>query len=119
MAAIEAGKQPPYTVLLVTHELNEAFYCCDRVIGLSQYWKNERKDGVQLGATKVYDKCAPIYHPGDRRNYDLFAQLVGDLREVVFNEANPVRPNDHVSFWDDLVKGVGTGVTLMQNGNGQ
>ena len=38
LAALQKNEKPPYTILIVTHELNEAIYVGDRVIGLSQYW---------------------------------------------------------------------------------
>ena len=36
--AKQRGQRPPYTLVIVTHELNEAIYVGDRVVGLSQYW---------------------------------------------------------------------------------
>jgi len=32
------GEQPQYTIIIVTHELNEAIYVADRVIGLSRFY---------------------------------------------------------------------------------
>lgn len=115
MLALKEGRQPPHTVILVTHELNEAFYCCDRVIGLSRNWMDmvEGKQiyGRELGATKVFDKAAPIYHPDDPRNFEEFSGLISDLRRIVFG--NKVQDRyEAVSFWDDLQNGVGTGVAL-------
>ena len=56
IAARQHGKQAPYTIILVTHELNEAIYVGDRVVGLSQYWNwKERGHSACPGSTIVYD----------------------------------------------------------------
>ncbi len=77
--AIARGETPPYTILIVTHELNEAIYVSERVIGLSQY----HADGKN-GATIVYDEPAPIFRPGDPRDFDKFESQKEDLRRMVF-----------------------------------
>jgi len=118
LAAKREGQQPPWTVIIVTHELNEAFYVSDRVIGLSRNWyeggwHEEEKSGKVLGATKVWDKCAPVYHPGEPRNYELFAEMKNQLRKTVLNDdARSIDRYEHVSFWEDLKNGVGTGVAI-------
>ncbi|MAT72680.1 MAG: hypothetical protein CMJ58_24640 [Planctomycetaceae bacterium] len=56
--AREQGRVPPYTAIIVTHELNEAPFVSDRVVGLSQY----HSDG-ENGATIVYDRPAPVFAP--------------------------------------------------------
>lgn len=110
------GDDPPWTVIIVTHELNEAFYVSDRVIGLSRNWHQtdppRPETGHQLGSTKVWDKCAPVYHPNDPRDFDLFESMKRDLRKVVL-EGPSVDRNQHVSFWSDLKDGVGTGVSIV------
>jgi NitT/TauT family transport system ATP-binding protein len=115
MQALQDGKKPPHTVVLVTHELNEAFYCCDRVIGLSRNWMDmvdgKQVYGKDVGATKVYDKAAPTFRPGDPKNFERFAGLIADLRKIVFGDKIQDR-FEAVSFWDDLQNGVGTGVAL-------
>lgn len=117
MTAIQEKRDPPYTVMLITHELNDAFYCCDRVIGLSKRWSYKTKHGIiygrDRGATKVYDKAAPIHSPNDIKNFDRFHQLIQDLRTVVFNDENIEQDRyEHVSFWGDLADGVGHGVAF-------
>ncbi|MEM7316996.1 MAG: ATP-binding cassette domain-containing protein, partial [Planctomycetota bacterium] len=37
LTAKDEGERPPFTILIVTHELNEAIYVADRILGLSQY----------------------------------------------------------------------------------
>ena len=77
--AKERGESPPYTILIVTHELNEAIFVGDRVVGLSQFW-DWRDEGHETfpGATIVYDKVAPgqagcgtvHFAPNSDRDYD-------------------------------------------------
>lgn len=115
--AKQNGHRPPYTVVLVTHEQNEAFYVCDRVIGLSQYWSALDSDGVttnfgkDLGATIVYDKAAPTFKPGEVNNPAKYADLKNTLRKAVFEEDDYQCPKEHVTFWSDLEDGHGTGIS--------
>ncbi len=74
------GRRPDYTILIVTHELNEAIYVADRVIGLSRYHTESEQ-----GATVVYDKPCPIFHPDDPRDYEIFVGQREELRKAVFD----------------------------------
>jgi NitT/TauT family transport system ATP-binding protein len=80
LAARERGQPPPFTILLVTHELNEALYVSDRVLGLSQY----HGDGAE-GATIVYDQPAPIFGVTDPRDFARFNDQKDELRRAVFD----------------------------------
>jgi NitT/TauT family transport system ATP-binding protein len=80
LQARATGQLPPHTILIVTHELNEAIYVSDRVLGLSQY----HADGVN-GATIVYDEPAPVFHPKDVRDYAQFDAQKNDIRCRVFD----------------------------------
>jgi ABC-type nitrate/sulfonate/bicarbonate transport system ATPase subunit len=94
LKAIKDGQYPPYTIIMVTHELNEAIYVGDRVVGISQYHGNGFK-----GATVTYDKKAPVYAPTEEVDFNLFASQKNELKKVVFDEtARPVG-NEHISFW--------------------
>ena len=54
------------TILMVTHELTEAIFVSDRVLGLSQYWDWEGAGHEKApGATIVYDKAATIFAPDE------------------------------------------------------
>lgn len=92
--AKQAGRRPPYTILIVTHELNEALYVSDRVIGLSQY----HQDGAH-GASIVYDRPAPVFRPDDPREFREFFQQKEELREAVFDPENLQHHSEYVSFW--------------------
>lgn len=84
LRAKEEGKSPPYTILFITHELNEALYVGDRVIGLSQHW-----DWVAAGydycpgATIVYDEPAPVFHPDDEKEHQMFVHQKADIRKAL------------------------------------
>ena len=92
-------RPPPHTILIVTHELNEALYVADRVVGLSQHHPQG-----QQGATIVYDKAAPVFHPSDPREYGIFLEQKEELRRVVF-EPNRVKDyQQYVSFWREYQK---------------
>ncbi|MDG2382626.1 MAG: ABC transporter ATP-binding protein [Pirellulaceae bacterium] len=92
--AIEKGELAPYTILIVTHELNEAIYVSDRVLGLSQF----HQDGKN-GATIVYDKSAPVFRPGDERSFEQFEAQKDELRQVVFDPERNQHHAEFVSFW--------------------
>jgi NitT/TauT family transport system ATP-binding protein len=111
VAARKAGNDPPYTIFIVTHELNEAIYVSDRVLGLSQYW-DWQADGFEAcpGATIIYDRAAPVYHPDDPRELEDFIEQRSEIRLCVFNEGHLPRADAHVTFWDDVHKDGGKGV---------
>ena len=96
LEAKKAGLTPPHTIFIVTHELNEAFYVSDRVVGLSQY----HEDGKN-GATIVYDKAAPVFHPDDSKDYSLFIEQREELRKAAFDETNNQHHQEFVTFWNE------------------
>ena len=97
--AMAEGKKPPYTLIIVTHELNEAIRVGDRLVGLSQYW-DWKADGHDRspGATVVYDKPAPVFRPDERPDYELFADIRQDIRQVVYNPEVLQRRDEHVNL---------------------
>ena len=99
LTAKKQNEDPPYTILIVTHELNEALYVADRVVGLSQY----HNDG-ENGATIVYDRPCPVFHPDDARDFDRFVQQREELRKAVFDDAENKQHEQFVTFWTELQK---------------
>ena len=131
--AIKKGEEPPFTVIIVTHELNEALIVSDRLIGLSKGWKypevispktveltegevlkkekyNPFKTGNEYGATKVYDRSTPIFHPDDVKDLQLLMEQKKEVREKVLNENSCVHPDENNVFWEEVKSGKGTGI---------
>lgn len=97
LKAKQAGRTPEYTILMVTHELNEAIYVADRVIGLSRYHSHGDD-----GATIVYDKPCPVFHPEDPKDFNRFLEQREELRRAVFDDSYIKNHAKYVSFWKDL-----------------
>lgn len=86
VAADKAGTPPPHTVVMVTHEINEAIFVSNRVIGLSQYWDwAEVGEKTSPGATVVYDKPAPVFSPDDERDFQSFRDQKNEILHAVFD----------------------------------
>jgi len=111
LKAAEQKQQPPHTILLVTHDLNEAIYVSDRVVGLSQYW-NWKADGHAEfpGATIVYDRVAPVFHPEDPKEHEAFARQKEEILKAVFDPESNARREEWNRFWHEVTAGEGRGV---------
>jgi len=105
------GGTPPYTILIVTHELNEALYVGDRVVGLSQYW-DWKGAGLKTspGATIVYDQVAPVYQPEEDRNFDLLLEQRNKIREAAFDPNFLQDRYLFKKFWEQVEQGRGGGI---------
>jgi len=90
---------PPYTVIIVTHELNEALFVSDRVVGLSQY----HNDGAN-GATIVYDKPAPIFSPQEPKDLSRFVEQKEELIHCVFSQTQRRGHQQFITFWQEHQK---------------
>lgn len=77
----QRGETPRFTIMIVTHELNEALYVADRVIGLSRFYAG----GDTQGAMIVYDKPAPVFKRDDPRDFVAFTAQKEELRKAVFD----------------------------------
>ncbi len=99
LLAIREGRTPEYTILIVTHELNEAIYVANRVIGLSQF-----HDDGKNGATVVYDRPCPIFHPDEPKDLNKFVEQREELRRAVFDPSYIKHHSKYVSFWDELAR---------------
>ena len=97
LKAIQAGRQPEYTIMIVTHELTEAIYVADRVIGLSRFY-----DGGDQGATIVYDRPCPVFLPDEPKDLERLVEQREELRRAVFDPAYIKHHNKYVSFWKEL-----------------
>jgi len=112
MNAKKERQPPPYTVIIVTHELNEAILVSDRVVCLSQYWNWETmKDPTARGAaTIVYDDLAPVYAPDQIRWFDEFVKQREEIRRAGFDPEVLQDPEQYKRFWDKVDQGYGKGV---------
>lgn len=97
LKAIQAGREPEYTILIVTHELTEAIYVADRVIGLSRFY-----EGGDQGATIVYDRPCPVFLPDAPKDVERLVEQREELRRAVFDPSYIKRRDKYVSFWRDL-----------------
>lgn len=77
-----------FTVVLVTHEINEALFVCDRIVGLSQHWEWKKDHEECPGATIVYDKPAPTFKPDDYDDLKSFADQRNEILSSVFKKKN-------------------------------
>ena len=88
IAAARAAAAPPHTVMIVTHEINEALFVSNRVVGLSQYWDwTEAGESSCPGATIVYDRAAPVFSPDDERDFMVFREQKNEILHAVFDPA--------------------------------
>jgi NitT/TauT family transport system ATP-binding protein len=101
LLAKQAGQTPPYTIIIVTHELNEALYVADRVVGLSRY-----HDSGSEGAMVVYDRPCPIFNPDDPKDFSKLIEQREELRRAVFDQSYLKHHSKYVSFWDELARTV-------------
>ncbi|MCZ6680800.1 MAG: ATP-binding cassette domain-containing protein [Candidatus Poribacteria bacterium] len=110
VAAVSNGGQPPYTIILVTHELNEAIYVADRVVALSQYWDWRGKGFESFpGATIVYDQMAPAFAPTDEIDHAQFLEQRTEIRTAAFDPNYRQERDQFNKFWGQ-VQGKGEGV---------
>ena len=97
VATARGGSAPAYTLIIVTHELNEALLVGDRVVGLSQYWdwKSEAHAGCP-GATVIYDKPAPVFKLERAREMEQFVKQREEIRRVVFDPTIACKRSEHI-----------------------
>lgn len=101
LRARQQGLTPPHTLIIVTHELNEAIYVGDRVVGLTQYW-DWKKAGFESfpGATIAYDKRSPVFEPQDTRQFEAFAEQREEIRKLVFDPEILQERELGVTYWN-------------------
>ncbi len=100
--AVAKDELPPYTLIIVTHELNEAIYVGDRLVGLSMYWdwKAAGHDACP-GATVIYDRTSPVFEPHEVREFEQFEQQREELRKQVFDPDTLQPIEQFVTYWDE------------------
>lgn len=114
--AKQKGDKPPYTILMVTHEIKEAIIVSDRVIGLSQYWDYQNAGFAECpGSTIVYDRVAEIYQPDTPNDFKKINDQADEIRKAVFDSKNLQRREQFNNFWKQITCGQGDGV--LENGN--
>ena len=99
-----ANAEPPlYTIIIVTHELNEAIYVADRVIAVSQYW-GWRDKGFETfpGATIVYDQMAPAFAPTDEIDHGQFLEQRAEIRMAAFDPNYRQERDEFNKFWGQV-----------------
>lgn len=99
LKARQEGRVPEYTILIVTHELNEAIYVANRVIGLSRFHTKGEE-----GAMVVYDKPCRVYHPDEPKDLADFVEQREELRRAVFDSEYIKDHSKYVSFWNEIEK---------------
>jgi NitT/TauT family transport system ATP-binding protein len=111
LQAQKKGERPPHTIVIVTHELNEALYVSDRVIALSQYWQWEETGATaNPGSTLVYDRVGPPYPRDQVNRVEDFRKQRTELRDAAFEPSVRHKRGTFISFWKDVEEGKGVGV---------
>ncbi len=77
------SEHPPHTVIIVTHELEEAIYVGDRIIALSQ------RDQPEKGARIVYDAEQPVFTPTSIRDQQAILEIKQKIVSAAFDPASP------------------------------
>ncbi len=108
LTAMREGRTPPYTMVMVTHQLEEAVHVGDRVVGLSKHWRGRQGRGARV----IYDKTAPVFHPTDSLRNGHITRQAEELYEVVFN-GRDLDPQEHCTFWDEVKAGRAQGVMAV------
>jgi NitT/TauT family transport system ATP-binding protein len=95
LKAAAKGEEGKYTIIIITHEINEAIYVADRVVGISQFYETAE------GATVVYDKSTPVSNPDEPRNFGAFVNQREEIRKCVFDPDTLGDPNEYVTYWKE------------------
>jgi NitT/TauT family transport system ATP-binding protein len=111
LEAQRTGLQPPYTVIFVTHELNEALKVSDRVIALSRNWLWEDEHCTEApGATIVYDAAAPEHCRENGNGINDFLKQRNEIRCAAFEPGHRHRRGKFLRFWQEYHEGKATGI---------
>jgi NitT/TauT family transport system ATP-binding protein len=114
LKAVKAGEPAPVTIVIVTHELNEALYVGDRVVGLSKYWDYKSHGHKEFpGATIVYDDAAPVCTSDGKRDFAPFDAQREEISRIVYDK-DPTRLSEtNLRFWKRVATGDVEGVMAL------
>jgi ABC-type nitrate/sulfonate/bicarbonate transport system ATPase subunit len=110
MEARREGGKPATTIVIVTHELNEALYVSDRVVALSRFWPWEKTHPTDPGATVVYDASAPPFPRNLQTRSETFFAQRSEIREAAFDPLFREPRDRFVRFWQECAEGKGVGI---------
>lgn len=96
------GKKPPYTIFIVTHELNEAIRVGDRLVGLSMYWDWQKEFREFPGTTIVYDKKAPVFMPREPIDYAAIQDQKDEITKSIFDPGYLQDRAEFRKYWSDI-----------------
>jgi NitT/TauT family transport system ATP-binding protein len=83
---LELWEEEKMTIFFVTHDLDEALFVGTRVLVLSQYFSDDRGDGVAHGSRIVADHQLPAIASATLIKHDpAFLELIKSLREDGFD----------------------------------
>jgi NitT/TauT family transport system ATP-binding protein len=116
LQALKSGAKPPYTIVIVTHEIREAIFVSDRVVAISPFWDWQGLGHNSCpGATVVYDQPAPVFKPDDPRDFEKFVEQQNEIFEAGFDPKRLKKRMDFTDFWKQVEAGDGEGV--LSNGH--
>jgi NitT/TauT family transport system ATP-binding protein len=112
LQAMRSGHKPAYTIILVTHELNEAIYVSDRVVALSRHWqwKEESNLSEHPGSSIVYDAASPASPRDPVNRYDQFLNQKEEIRRAAFDPSQCHPRGQFIRFWKECEEGKGAGI---------
>ena len=108
LKSVQEHRKPEWTIVFVTHELNEAFYIADRIVGLTKMHGDGPcpPSSTSTGAEIVWDKSCHVFGPHDKKDFTIFEEEKERLKRVVLEgQFNPPK-TQHVTFWSTKKTGV-------------
>ena len=66
--------------------------------------KDDNADALNLLCyyCQFFEKAAPVFHPGDARNFEEFERQKDELRNAVFDPEQNQHHAEYVAFWQNL-----------------
>ena len=85
--AMEEKQTPPYTIMIVTHEITEAIYVADRMIALSQYYEGNTESN-SYGAKIVFDKLMPVFDTESPKDFNIIKDIQLEVKKAAIDDKN-------------------------------